>query len=145
PRLDTQPALAGNGGSVAGQLTLDTTVPGWHGAGAVDVARLNLAQWLNRRDRPSDVTGHVSFDLDLDLGHHFPRGTYVFDGPHAMYMGYAADNLHARGSLTATEAVIRSATAVAYRANVTTTAGSIGLDEPFPFHFQGSMSGLDLR
>ena len=83
-----------------GRLTLDTSVPGWHGAGAVDVDRLNLARWLNRDDRPSDITGHVTFDLALELGRHFPRGMYAFQGPHAMYMDYAADNVRARGQLT---------------------------------------------
>ena len=55
-----------------------------------------MARWLNRPDRPSDVTGRVVFDLDLDLGKHFPRGSYEFDGPHAMYLDYAADDVHAR-------------------------------------------------
>ena len=90
--LVTDLRLSGTGGGVKGQLTLDTSVPGWHGAGAVDVDRLNLARWLNRDDRPSDITGHVTFDLALELGRHFPRGMYTFDGPHAMYMDYAADN-----------------------------------------------------
>ena len=144
-RLDTRLALAGTGGSVKGQLTLDTKVPGWHGAGAVDVARINLARWLNRSDRPSDVTGHVVFDLDLDLGKHFPRGSYEFDGPHAMYLDYAADDLHARGRLTATEVLIYRMTGRAYGARLSSTTGSIGLDDPYPYHFQGSMTGLDLR
>src|SRR5678815_2199333 len=91
--------LTGTGGGVKGRLTLDTSVPGWHGAGAVDVDRLNLARWLNRRDRPSDITGHVTFDLALELGRHFPRGMYPFDGPHAMYMDYAADRVRARGQI----------------------------------------------
>src|SRR5206468_4416142 len=101
--LATDLQLSGTGGSVKGRLTLDTSVPGWHGAGAVDVSRLNLARWLNRADRPSDITGHVTFDLALELGRHFPRGLYAFNGPHAMYMEYAADNVKARGQLTATE------------------------------------------
>ena len=120
-------------------------MPGWHGAGAVDVARINLARWLNRPDRPSDVTGHVVFDLDLDLGKHFPRGSYEFDGPHAMYLDYAADDLHARGRLTATEVLIDRMTGLAYGAHLPSTTGSIGLDDPYPYHFQGSMTGLDLR
>ena len=143
--LDTRLALAGTGGSVKGQLTLNTRVPGWHATGAVDVGRINLARWLNRSDRPSDITGHVAFDLDLDLGRRFPRGTYEFDGPHAMYMNYAADDLHAQGRLTAREVLIDRLTARAYRAHLSSTTGSIGLDNPYPYHFQGSMSELDLR
>ena len=144
-RLDTRLAIAGTGGSVTGQLTLNTKVPGWHGAGAVDVSRINLARWLNRPDRPSDVTGHVVFDLDLDLGRHFPRGSYEFDGPHAMYLDYAADDLHAKGRLTATEVLIDRMSGLAYGANLPSTTGSIGLDSPYPYHFQGTMTDLDLR
>jgi hypothetical protein len=143
--IDTQLMLGGTGGSVSGRLALDTNIPGWHGTGAVDVAHIQLAHWLNRADRPSDITGHVVFDLDLDLGRHFPRGTYTFDGPHAMYMDYAADDLHAAGRLTARDVLIDRLAAVAYRAHLSPTTGSIGLDSPFPYHFQGSMSGLDLR
>ena len=79
-RLATDLRLAGTGGGVKGRLTLDTSVPGWHGAGAVDVDRLDLARWLSREDRPSDITGHVTFDLALELGRRFPRGMYVSRG-----------------------------------------------------------------
>ena len=143
--VDTELRLKGSGGDIAGKFTLDTTVPGWHGAGAVDVVRLNLARWMNRPDRPSDITGHVTFDLALELGRHFPRGVYTFDGAHAMYMDYAADDVHARGQITARDALVSTATARAYGAQVTTTDGSIGIDDPFPFHFAGQVAGLDLR
>jgi hypothetical protein len=145
-RLKTDLRLTGTGGSVAGTLVLDTSVPGWHASGAVEVGRLDLARWLNRPDRPSDITGHVAFNLDLDLGHHFPRGTYEFDGPHVSFMDYAADRMRAHGLLTSTEVQIAGATAVAYGAGVSATAGStIGLDEPFPFHFVGTITDIDLR
>ncbi len=144
-QLDTTLQLAGSGGSVKGRLTLDTTVPGWHGAGAVDVARLNLARWLNRPDRPSDISGHVTFNLALELGRRFPRGMYAFQGPHAMYMNYAADNVRARGQITSTAVLISSADALAYGAKVTATDGSIGIDEPFPFRFAGTTTAIDLR
>jgi len=143
--LGTKLQLAGTGGSVKGDLTLDTTVPGWHGAGAVDVERLNLSHWLNRRDRPSDITGHVTFDLALELGRHFPRGVYSFDGPHAMYMDYAGDNVRAKGQITSTAVLVADATAAAYGAHVRLTDGSIGIDAPFPFRFQGTATGVDLR
>ncbi len=107
--------------------------------------RLNLARWLNREDRPSDITGHVTFNLALELGRHFPRGVYAFDGAHAMYMGYAADNVRARGQITSTTVLVADATAVAYGANVTLADGSIGIDDPFPFRFQGKATNVDLR
>ena len=115
-QLATDLRLAGTGGSAKGHLTLDTTVPGWHGAGAVDVERLNLARWLNRDDRPSDITGHVAFNLALELGRRFPRGIYTFQGPHAMYMSYAADNVRARGQITAAAVLVAEADALAYGA-----------------------------
>jgi hypothetical protein len=144
-KLETDLQLAGTGGGVKGHFTLDTSVPGWHGSGAVDVDRLNLARWLNRDDRPSDITGHVTFNLALELGRRFPRGMYTFDGRHAMYMTYAADNVHARGQITASAVLIAEATATAYGAQVTTRDGSIGIGAPFPFHFLGTITGIDLR
>jgi hypothetical protein len=144
-KLATDLQLSGSGGGVKGRLTLDTSVPGWHGAGAVDVDRLNLAHWLNREDRPSDITGHVTFDLALELGRHFPRGVYAFQGPHAMYMHYEADTVRARGQLTAKDVLIGDASAIAYGATVTTHDSTIGIDAPFPFRFQGRTTDIDLR
>ena len=143
--LDTTLQLAGTGGSVKGRLTLDTSVPGWHGSGAVDIERLNLARWLNREDRPSDITGQVTFNLALELGRHFPRGVYTFNGRHAMYMGYAADNVRVRGQITSTTVLVADGSAVAYGAHVRLSDGSIGIDGPFPFRFQGTATGVDLR
>ena len=62
---------------------------------------------------------------------------YAFDGPHAMYMDYAADNVRARGQITETDVLIADATASAYGAAVTTHESTIGIDAPFPFRFQG--------
>jgi hypothetical protein len=123
--------MAVTGGTIAGHFTLDTTVPGWHGAGAVDVARLNLARWLNRADRPSDITGHVTFNLALELGRRFPRGVYTFDGSHAMYLNYEGDNVHARGQITSSEVLISHANAIAYGTAVTTTDGTVASTNRF--------------
>jgi len=142
--LDTSLQLRSDGGNVSGRLTLNTQVPGWRGNGAVDVARLDLARWLNKRDRPSDITGHVVFDLALRLGQGFPQGLYRFRGPHAAFMGYAADNLDARGTMAAHEAVIDNVTGRAYGSDVT-AAGAIGIDEPYTYRFHGTIIGLDLR
>ena len=141
----TDLALNGSGGKIGGRVTLNTSVPGWLARGAVDVERLDLARWLNRADRPSDITGHVTFDLALELGRHFPRGQYTFDGPHAMYMDYRGDQVKARGEITPTAVLIAQAQALAYGARVTTHASSIGVDAPFPFRFQGTTTAIDLR
>jgi autotransporter translocation and assembly factor TamB len=144
-KLETVLNLKSSGGDIEGRFTLDTTVPGWHGAGAVNVGRLNLARWMNRADRPSHITGRVTFDLALELGRRFPRGVYAFDGSHAMYMDYAADDVRARGWITKNEVQISRADATAYGAKVTTTDGTIGISEPFRFRFRGTAAGLDLR
>jgi autotransporter translocation and assembly factor TamB len=144
-RLATELKLQSDGGSIQGGFHLNTRVPGWHGNGRVTVLRLNLARWLNRQDRPSDISGRVEFDLDLDLGRHFPRGSYVFEGPHADYLGYKADAVRARGTLTARDALISEASGVAYGSSFRLSAGSIGIDAPYAFRFTGTSTGLDLR
>lgn len=143
--LATELRLAGTGGAIRGRLTIDSSVPGWRGRGAVDVERLDLSRWLDRPDRPSDITGRVSFDLAFGFGLHFPRGSYAFDGRHAMYMGYAADALRTRGTITAHQVVIADAAATAYGAAVTLAGSTIGIDDPFPFRFRGIVTGSDLR
>ncbi|MGE5242770.1 MAG: translocation/assembly module TamB domain-containing protein [Betaproteobacteria bacterium] len=144
-RLDTTLNLRSTGGSVRGRVVLDTTVPGWHGQGTLDVAGLDLARWLKNPEKPSDITGTVTFNLALELGRHFPRGTYVFAGARASFMGYGATNVRARGTITQTEALVSQATARAYGADVTITDGAIGIDAPFPYRFAGAMTTLDLR
>jgi hypothetical protein len=146
-RLATDLNLQSNAGSVVGAFVLNTTVPGSHGTGAVEVAQLDLARWLNRPDRPSDISGRVAFDLALQLGVRggFPRGPYTFEGPHAGFMAYDARNVRARGRITEREALIAEATAVAYGADVQIESGAIGISSPYPFRFQGSAQRVDLR
>lgn len=144
-RLETTIDLRSNGGTIRSALSLDTTVPGWHGTGTADVSRLNVSRWFNRPDRPSDITGHATFDLDLDLGRRFPRGRFAFEGPHAAYLGYEADAVRARGTLTTDAAVLESVTATAYGANVRVDGGAIGIDAPYAYRFTGRADGVDLR
>src|SRR5581483_4781617 len=91
--------MRSTGGDVDADLVLDTAVEGWHGNGSAKVVRLDLARWLNRPDRPSDITGAVRFDLDLHLGRHFPAGNFQFNGPHAAFLDYEADNLATTGTI----------------------------------------------
>jgi autotransporter translocation and assembly factor TamB len=146
-RLATDLDLKSNGGNVAGSFTLDTTVPGSRGTGTVTVERVDLARWLNRPERPSNITGRVAFDLDLELGRSggFPRGPYTFDGPHAEFMSYGADDVHARGTINRTDALVTEASGVAYGSNFRVTSGAIGLASPYPYTFQGSADSVDLR
>jgi translocation and assembly module TamB len=146
-RLATDLTLRSDAGDIAGNFVLDTTVPGSHGAGAVQIDRLNLAKWLSRPDRPSDITGRVAFDLDLQLGRRggFPRGPYTFEGSRANFMDYAASDLRARGRITDNEAIITEATAIAYGASVSVTDGAIGISTPYPYRFEGVAERVDLR
>lgn len=143
--MDTTIDLRSNGGDVRARLVLDSSVPGWHGRGTATVRRLDLARWLNRPDRPSDITGDAEVDIDLQLGGHFPRGRYSFRGPHAAYLEYEADDVVARGTITDTDVRIASATATAYGANVRLTNSSMTIDAPYRFHFVGTANGVDLR
>jgi autotransporter translocation and assembly factor TamB len=135
-----------SGGDVQGQFTLDTTVDGWHGAGTASVARVNIARWLSEDNHPSDITGRLAFDLELmPPGLHFPKGAFDFAGPHAAYLGYEMEDLRAHGTLTNTDAVVADLVATAYGSPLHVTAGTIGLDAPNPYHFEGASTGVDLR
>jgi translocation and assembly module TamB len=143
-KLETDLALRSNAGAVKGPFELDTTVPGWRGVGSVELERFNLARWMNRADRPSDITGRVDFNLDLNLGR-VPVGTYAFAGAHAEYLGYRGDQVRSRGRVESRGVLIDETTAVAYGASVRLSSGSISFQSPFPFRFQGTASEVDLR
>ena len=136
--------MRSNGGNVRGPFVLDMTVPGWHGKGTVDLERLNLAHWLNREDRPSDISGRVEFDFALNLGHP-PTGPYTFTGSHAAYFGYEADDIHATGTIVSNEARIAKGSARAYGAGVTLNDSTISFDLPYRFRFAGHITEVDLR
>ncbi|HWW82803.1 MAG TPA: translocation/assembly module TamB domain-containing protein, partial [Vicinamibacterales bacterium] len=57
----------------------------------------------------------------------------------------AGDNLTANGRITSTEVVIAKVVGTAYGSNVQAHDSSIGIDSPFPYRFQGTIAGLDLR
>ena len=143
--MATKITLHSSGGDVGGDLVLDTTVPGWHAKGTANVQRLDLAHWLNRPGQHSDISGAVDMDIDLQLGGHFPRGAFTFRGPHAAYLDYEGDEVVARGTITATQVRIASATASAYGANVRLTSSTLAIDAPYAFHFVGQANGVDLR
>ena len=136
--------MRSNGGNVRGPFVLDMTVPGWHGKGRVDLERLDLARWLNRHDRPSDISGRVEFDFALNLGH-VPTGPYTFAGGHAAYFGYEADDINATGTIVSNQARIAKASARAYGAGVALTNSTISFDLPYRFRFAGHITEIDLR
>ncbi len=134
-----------NGGDARGPLVLDTTVPGWHATGTLNLTHLNLAPWFNNAARRADISGRATFDLALEFGRGVPRGTYAFNGSHAGFMGYGADRVHVRGDITSREWRIDEATALAYGSEVSLSAGTIAFEHPYAFQFQGTARGVDLR
>ncbi len=143
--MQTNIALRSTAGDIAADVLFDTTRPGWHGKGTATVKRLDLAPWLGKPDRPSDISGRIGFDLDLVTPRKFPRGSFTFAGSHAAYLDYDADDVVTAGSITDTDVKIGSGTATAYGANVRLTGGTIALDEPYGFAFRGNALGVDLR
>ncbi|MGC4083466.1 MAG: AsmA family protein [Vicinamibacterales bacterium] len=143
--MNTSVDLKSTGGDVSAQLVLDTVAPGWHARGRAAVKRLDLSRWLNQPERPSDITGDVNLDVDLQLGGHFPVGSFAFTGSHAAYLEYEADDVDARGTITPTEVRISRGTATAYGANVRIADSTMAIDTPYAFHFVGSATGVDLR
>lgn len=143
--LSTVLSLRSTGGDIRATVQLDSSVPGWHARGSASVARLNLARWLNRPDRPSDITGDATLDVDLQLGGHFPVGRFTFKGPHAGYLEYEADDVTAEGVLTPTDVQLARATATAYGANVQLRPSTMAIDAPYGFRFVGTAAGVDLR
>ena len=144
-KLVTDIDLHSNGGAARGSVLLNTTIPGWHGVGSLDVQKLDLAPWFNNPTRRSDISGLAKFDVDLRLGRGVPLGTYTFAGPHAAYAGYEADRIQLRGDITERDWRIAQGTAAAYGARVSLSSGTIALRTPYSFHFRGAASGVDLR
>jgi len=143
--MQTAISLRSTAGDIAADVLFDTTRPGWHGKGAATVRRLDLAPWLGKPDRPSDISGQIDFDLDLVTPRMFPRGSFAFSGAHAAYLEYEADDVVTSGVLTDTDVRISTGTATAYGSNVRLRSGSIALDDPYSFVFQGQALGVDLR
>ena len=143
--LQTHVVLRSDGGDISTDVVLDSTVPGWHARGTASVARLNLARWLNRPERPSDITGVATLDVDLQLGGHFPVGPFAFKGSHVRYLDYRADDVDTSGRLSPTDVLLDRTTATAYGANVRFESGRVGIDAPYAYHLMGTANGLDLR
>lgn len=143
--LRTSLSLHSTSGDIEADVVLDSTRPGWHTEGQATVQRLDLAGWLGQSDRPSDISGRIDLNLDLITPRRFPRGTFSFEGPHAAYLTYEADDVVATGTVSDREVQIASATATAYGANVRLAGSTIDLDAPYAFRFRGHASGVDLR
>ncbi|MDQ3487075.1 MAG: hypothetical protein M3468_04985 [Acidobacteriota bacterium] len=142
-RLDTVATIESVAGNLTTRVTLDSTVPGWGGAGGADLRDFDVSRWLPTAS-VSRITGHAEFDLLLGLGRHFPRGAFTFSGPHVVYVGYEARDVRARGRLTEDRAELEHATAAAYGAPMN-ARGWIAIAAPYQFHLRGHARALDLR
>jgi len=94
-KLATDLQLSGTGGGVKDDSRSTRRSPRLARRGRRRRRSAEFSALADRDDRPSDITGHVTFDLALELGRRFPRGMYAFQGPHAMYMHYEADSVRA--------------------------------------------------
>lgn len=144
-QLQTTLELTSNGGGVHGTFVIDTRSPGWKGSGNVTIHRFDIAKWFDKPGNDSDISGALDFDIAMPPGSSFPRGRYAFDGAHARFTDYQADDVVVRGTITDKEVLIAGGTATAYAANVRLDRGSVGLDSPFVFAFAGFADGVDLR
>jgi autotransporter translocation and assembly factor TamB len=130
-------------GDVASNLVIDSTVPGWKGKGHATLARFDISQWLPT-DTRSNITGAADFDLLFGIGRHFPRGTFTFAGPRAVYAGYEATNVRTAGTLVVDRVLVSSAAGIAYGSPFT-ASGWIDIPSPYGFHLVGEARSMDLR
>ena len=142
-RVQTHVNVVSSAGDVTSDLLLDMTKPGWAGNGKAKLRAFNISQWLPTTTE-TRVTGSATFDLLLGVGRHFPRGTFLFDGPDVVYAGYEATHVRADGRLVEDRALINRATMTAYGAPISTT-GWLGLPAPYEFALKGHATRLDLR
>jgi autotransporter translocation and assembly factor TamB len=141
--LRTQLDARSEAGDVVSTLVIDSTVPGWKGKGRATLTRFDISQWLPT-DTRSDLTGVSDFDLLFGIGRHFPRGTYTFAGPRAVYAGYEATNLRTTGTLIVNRVLVSSASGTAYGSPFT-ASGWIDIPPPYDFHLVGQARSMDLR
>ncbi len=142
-RLVTSAQLRSPAGAISTSVTLDSTVPGWSGAGTADVTDFDVSRWLPT-DSMSAISGHAKFSLLLGLGRHFPRGEFSFAGPRAVYLGYEATDVRAAGRLVPDRAEIAQSSGTAYGSRFT-ARGWIAIAAPYGFQLAGDANALDLR
>lgn len=135
--------------AIAGPVTVDFVTPARRLSGAVTVERLDLAPLLNDAAHRSDISGRVSFELQLpDRATGRPlRAEYAFEGPTVRYVGYDAQSVRARGRIVGArvtfDARLRAYGAAATGAGVIRPAVDEG--ETVAYDVRGRASGVDLR
>jgi autotransporter translocation and assembly factor TamB len=139
-------------GNVRGDVTMDVKAPKFAVRGGVDIERLDLAPIVKTLPQKTDLTGHADVDLEMasapTSAPAFSRmsGTYKFDGPRVVAVGYTATHVRATGSLSAGRITV-DARAAAYGGSGTAKgfiAPAVG-GSPWRFDLRGSASSVDLR
>lgn len=143
-QLETSFHVRSAAGAVAGSVTAALADRRRQLAGEVDLDRFDVTPIVGRL--PTDVTGHLQFDLTLPESGRPMNGRYRFSGPKATVAGYETSRVDVEGSLTGAELAV-DGRAVAYGAAVT-ASGRVGLPlegRPFTVDVRGRASDVDLR
>jgi translocation-and-assembly-module (TAM) inner membrane subunit TamB-like protein len=140
-------------GKVRGQVTADLKTPDLAVRGEVDLERLNIAPIVKEPARKTDLTGHAKVDIKIasqPAGVRIVdrmRGTFAFNGAHAVAEGYEARNVQVSGSLDGPRITLDAARGAAYGGTFT-ARGFIVTPAPgrqVSFDLRGKADNLDLR
>ena len=124
-------------GKVRGQLTTDLRPPDLAFRGEADVERLNIAPMVKDPARKTDLTGHAKLDIEIPSKPDGVRvmdrmrGTFAFNGPHAVAEGYEVRNVQVTGSLAGPRITLDAARGAAYGGTFT-SRGYIVTPAPGP-------------
>jgi hypothetical protein len=139
-------------GKVRGEVTADLRTPDLAVRGEVDLERLNIAPIVKEPARKTDLTGHAKVDIVIPsqpAGVRIMdrmRGTFAFNGPHAVAEGYEVRNVRVSGSL-GPRITLDEARGAAYGGTFT-ARGFIVTPAPgrqTSFDLRGKADNLDLR
>src|SRR6266850_3339738 len=130
-------------GNVIGNLTVDVVEPERRVAGTVHLAHFNVAPVVKNETLKSDISGEGQLDLTLPSGQQPLSGTYSIDASRAMFAGYEARNLKAKGRIDG-DTVRLDGSAAAYGGRAT-AAGTVKIAQPLEVDLEGRAANVDLR
>jgi autotransporter translocation and assembly factor TamB len=135
-------------GRATGDLTIDLEGAERRVSGTTSLVGVNVEPIVRAHVRTStrfvsDVTGEARFDLTLPAAGRPVQGTYAINAARAMFAGYRAQDLVARGQIDGRVLRVEGA-ANAYGGNVT-AGGTIVFGQPLMFALTGRAASIDLR
>lgn len=131
---------------LAGTVKGDADAGGRTIRAQLDVAKLDLAQFINDPTMETDITGQLNAAVELDAAAAPPRATFAFTGTGVRALGYAADRLAVDGTYV-DNVVTFDADANAYAAHAKVN-GTVRLPagrRALAVSGRGTYSGVDLR